>query len=432
MIPILNPAGVQEFLDYGLHGWAMSRFTGGWIAFKCDGRDGRDRPPRSMSTLDRAEIIIPDDFEMPAGGLNVRPALPCSARKRGCTASSSTPRSRLRGPTAQPHGLLGRPAARSSASSPPARPISTFARRSTISASTRPMPHDSACGSTRCVTYPIGRADLSRVRRGPRGDPRGRGEAGADRGAAARAALRDRGPAGLIGKYDERAMAVPGQGRARSQRRRDLPSVARLLKYRPQRRHPPRGSRASRRQTGTRRYRRISRCASRISARAARTTPRPWCPRAPRPAGIGCHYMAQWMDRNTAASPRWAARARTGSARRRSSPRNHVFQNLGDGTYYHSGSLAIRAAMPPAQHHLQIAVQRRGRHDRRPAGRRSLTVPQIAREMAAEGVKRVAWSPTSRRNIRPAPIWPRGRRRIHHRDDSMRCSGAARRPASPC
>ena len=34
MIPILNPAGVQEVLDYGLYGWAMSRFTGAWVALK--------------------------------------------------------------------------------------------------------------------------------------------------------------------------------------------------------------------------------------------------------------------------------------------------------------------------------------------------------------------------------------------------------------
>ncbi len=35
MIPILHPAGVQEILDYGLYGFAMSRFCGSWVAFKC-------------------------------------------------------------------------------------------------------------------------------------------------------------------------------------------------------------------------------------------------------------------------------------------------------------------------------------------------------------------------------------------------------------
>ncbi len=35
MIPILNPAGVQELIDYGLYGFALSRFAGTWAAIKC-------------------------------------------------------------------------------------------------------------------------------------------------------------------------------------------------------------------------------------------------------------------------------------------------------------------------------------------------------------------------------------------------------------
>ena len=33
-MPVLAPAGVQDILDFGLHGWAMSRYTGCWVALK--------------------------------------------------------------------------------------------------------------------------------------------------------------------------------------------------------------------------------------------------------------------------------------------------------------------------------------------------------------------------------------------------------------
>ena len=40
MIPILNPAGVQEIIDYALYGWAMSRFCGSWVGAQMHARDG--------------------------------------------------------------------------------------------------------------------------------------------------------------------------------------------------------------------------------------------------------------------------------------------------------------------------------------------------------------------------------------------------------
>ena len=71
MIPILNPAGVQEIIDYGLHGWAMSRFTGAWTALKCM-HETVESTAVVDGSLDRVKIILPEDFAMPPGGLNVR------------------------------------------------------------------------------------------------------------------------------------------------------------------------------------------------------------------------------------------------------------------------------------------------------------------------------------------------------------------------
>ena len=71
MIPILNPAGIQEIIDYGLYGWAMSRFTGAWTALKCM-HETVETTAVVDGSLDRVKIVIPDDFAMPEGGLNIR------------------------------------------------------------------------------------------------------------------------------------------------------------------------------------------------------------------------------------------------------------------------------------------------------------------------------------------------------------------------
>ncbi|HJV91945.1 MAG TPA: indolepyruvate ferredoxin oxidoreductase family protein, partial [Azonexus sp.] len=71
LMPVLYPANVQEYLDYGLHGWAMSRYSGCWVAFKALA----DTVETSASVrVDPAafKIVIPTDFTLPADGLNIR------------------------------------------------------------------------------------------------------------------------------------------------------------------------------------------------------------------------------------------------------------------------------------------------------------------------------------------------------------------------
>jgi len=62
-------------------------------------------------------------------------------------------------------------------------------------------------------------------------------------------------------------------------------------------------------------------------------------------AGIGCHYMAQWMDRNTATFTHMGGEGASWIGQQPFTTTPHVFVNLGDGTYNHSGLLAIRAAV---------------------------------------------------------------------------------------
>ena len=81
-IPVLNPSGVQEVLDYGLVGLAMSRYSGCWIALKtiAETVDSAASIP-----VDPAQpgVLVPDDFEMPPGGLNIRwPDTPLEQEER--------------------------------------------------------------------------------------------------------------------------------------------------------------------------------------------------------------------------------------------------------------------------------------------------------------------------------------------------------------
>jgi len=71
MMPVMNPSGVQELLDYGLYGFAMSRFAGLWTAMKCVA-DTMDATASIDIDPDRLDFVEPDDAEIPAGGLHIR------------------------------------------------------------------------------------------------------------------------------------------------------------------------------------------------------------------------------------------------------------------------------------------------------------------------------------------------------------------------
>lgn len=72
MMPVVVPAGVSEFVSFGLFGFAMSRFSGLWTGFKIAGVSAE-----SSSIVDIPErwpaIVTPKDIEIPPGGLNIRP-----------------------------------------------------------------------------------------------------------------------------------------------------------------------------------------------------------------------------------------------------------------------------------------------------------------------------------------------------------------------
>jgi indolepyruvate ferredoxin oxidoreductase len=105
-------------------------------------------------------------------------------------------------------------------------------------------------------------------------------------------------------------------------------------------------------------------------------------------AGIGCHFMANWMDRDTAGLIQMGGEGVDWVSHARFTRTPHVFQNLGDGTYFHSGYLAIRQAIA-AQASITYkilyndAVAMTGGQ----AVDGVISVDAIARQLESEGVK---------------------------------------------
>ncbi len=140
-------------------------------------------------------------------------------------------------------------------------------------------------------------------------------------------------------------------------------------------------------------------------------------------AGIGCHFMAVWMDRDVSGFTQMGGEGAQWVGQAPFSDRNHIFQNLGDGTYAHSGSLAIRYALSAGTNitykilfNDAVAMTGGQRVDS------GATVDQIARQVAAEGVKRIALVTDEPDKYPAGTEWPKGLT-IHHRremDDVQR------------
>jgi indolepyruvate ferredoxin oxidoreductase len=126
-------------------------------------------------------------------------------------------------------------------------------------------------------------------------------------------------------------------------------------------------------------------------------------------AGIGCHFLATYMDRSTDSYTQMGGEGAlwVGQAPFTSEP--HIFANLGDGTYFHSGSLAVRQAVAAGStmtykilYNDAVAMTGGQPVDGQ------LSVPQVAAQMRAEGVKRIAVVSDNPERYRGHPVIPDG------------------------
>ncbi len=107
-------------------------------------------------------------------------------------------------------------------------------------------------------------------------------------------------------------------------------------------------------------------------------------------AGIGCHFMALWMDRNTETFTHMGGEGAPWVGIAPFTDEKHIFANLGDGTYFHSGSLAIRQAVASKAnitykilYNDAVAMTGGQRHDG------DLSPQQITFQLHAEGVRNI-------------------------------------------
>jgi indolepyruvate ferredoxin oxidoreductase len=133
--------------------------------------------------------------------------------------------------------------------------------------------------------------------------------------------------------------------------------------------------------------------------------------------GVGCHAMVMWLDRGAVSYNQMGGEGAQWIGRAPFTDVPHFVQNVGDGTFFHSGSLAVRAAVSAGvtmtfKLLYNGVVAMTGGQD--PAGQ--LDVPHVCQAMAAEGVARiivVSEDPSQYRRSSGLPsgtrVWPRDR-----------------------
>ncbi|MFB9067075.1 indolepyruvate ferredoxin oxidoreductase family protein [Pseudofulvimonas gallinarii] len=391
LMPILNPAGVQDILDMGLLGWAMSRFTGRWVGFKTIA----ETVESSASVVvdpHQLDIVVPADFPMPPGGLNIRwpdPPLDQEMRLHQYAVDAAIAFARANGID---RTVFDSPRARLGI-------VTTGKSYLDVLQALEYLGIDAeACRDIGIRVYKVGMTwplEPLGIREFARGleDIIVVEEKRSFIESQMKEAMynwdHERRPS-IVGKYDEAGNWI-------------LPSTSELTP-------------ATIAQVIGRRLQRFftseaieQRLRWMQEKEAELALPRPAFPRAahycsgcphntstvvPEDSralgGIGCHYMVTWMDRRTDTFTQMGGEGATWCGQAPFTDTPHVFQNLGDGTYFHSGSLAIRQAIA-AKVNITYkilyndAVAMTGGQ---PVDG-TLTVPDIAQQMRAEGVQTI-------------------------------------------
>ncbi|HWX51034.1 MAG TPA: indolepyruvate ferredoxin oxidoreductase family protein [Roseomonas sp.] len=399
MIPVLNPAGVQELLDLGLHGWAMSRFSGCWVGMRAL-TDIVETSAGVVVDPHRVETRLPADFEMPPGGLSIRwpdPPLDQEYRLQHWKVYAAMAYARA--------NHLNRVVI----DSPRARLGIITSGKSYLDV----LQALDALGIDAALAAEIG---LRVYKVGMTWPLDGEGVRHFAEGLEEILVVEEKRQVieyqlkeqlynwredvrpKVTGKYDEKGeWELPGGDW-------QLPAAGELT--------PALIARViARRIAPFHTSERIRECLDFLDAKeAALARPHPTIPRVPHYcsgcphntstrvpegsralAGIGCHYMALWLNPDqTRTFSQMGGEGVPWVGQAPFTETKHVFANLGDGTYSHSGLLAIRQAVVakvPITYKILFndAVAMTGGQP----VEGKLTVPQIVRQVSAEGIERI-------------------------------------------
>ncbi len=391
-IPVLNPANVQEILDYGIIGWELSRYSGCWVALKTIAENVDSSAVVDVDPL-RIQVRIPEDFQLPEDGVYIRwPDPPLAQEKRLNTYKIYAARAFARANNLNqvmldsPNPRLGIITTGKSyldvrqaledlgldeelcarvglrvlkiGMSWPLEPVSVheFAEgldEILVVEEKRSIIEDQLTGQL--YNWPVGKRPV------------------------------------VVGEFDEQGVSL-------------LPNLSELT--------PAMIARAIAKRlapiyTSDTIEQRLAFLAAKEKALAApkhstARTPH-FCSGCPHntstklpegiraKGGIGCHYMNQWMDRNTDTFTQMGGEGATWIGQAPFTDTPHIFQNLGDGTYFHSGQLALRAAVAAG---VNITYKILYNDAVAMTGGQpidgELRVDQLSQQIFAEGVQRIA------------------------------------------
>jgi indolepyruvate ferredoxin oxidoreductase len=391
-IPVLNPSNVQELLDYGIIGWELSRYSGCWVALKTIAENVDSSAVVEVNPL-RVEVKYPDDFKLPEDGVHIRwpdPPLVQEARlntykiyaARAFALANKldkvmldTPNPRLGIITTGKSYLDVRQALNDLGlddelcaqvglrvlkigMSWPLEPVSVheFAEgldEILVVEEKRSIIEDQLTGQL--YNWPVGKRPV------------------------------------VVGEFDEHGNSLlPNLGEL---------TPAMIARVIAKRLEPIYTSAVI-----------VERLAFLAAKEASLAAPKHSTVRTPHfcsgcphnsstkvpegsraQGGIGCHYMTQWMDRSTDTFTQMGGEGVTWIGQAPFTDTPHVFQNLGDGTYFHSGHLALRAAVASG---VNITYKILYNDAVAMTGGQpidgELRVDQLSQQVFAEGVRRIA------------------------------------------